>query len=152
MASIDANGRQEASDFNLEPDPRVLPMLGEINIDQWRCVAELVDNAVDGFLKESRAGSSIAGVAGRELGTIGGHVDELVAVGHVARRKDAGLRGLHVVANPDRTACVGLDAHLREAQPLGVGCASRRQDEAVGRQFALRDQPPRTGPAGMLVH
>jgi hypothetical protein len=61
MASIDANGRQEASDFNLEPDPRVLPMLGEINIDQWRCVAELVDNAVDGFLKESRAGSSIAG-------------------------------------------------------------------------------------------
>lgn len=45
MASIDANGRQEASDFNLEPDPRVLPMLGEINIDQWRCVAELVDNA-----------------------------------------------------------------------------------------------------------
>lgn len=61
MASIDANGRQVASDFNLEPDPRVLPMLGEINIDQWRCVAELVDNAVDGFLKESRAGSSIAG-------------------------------------------------------------------------------------------
>ena len=31
MASIDANSRQEASDFNLEPDPRVLPMLGEIN-------------------------------------------------------------------------------------------------------------------------
>lgn len=61
MASIDANGLQEASDFNLEPDPRVLPMLGEINIDQWRCVAELVDNSVDGFLKESRAGSSIAG-------------------------------------------------------------------------------------------
>lgn len=49
------------SEFNLEPDPRVLPMLGEINIDQWRCVAELVDNAVDGFLKESRAGDAIAG-------------------------------------------------------------------------------------------
>lgn len=46
-------------DFNLEPDPRVLPMLGEINIDQWRCVAELIDNAVDGFLKGSRAGESI---------------------------------------------------------------------------------------------
>lgn len=61
MASIDANGMELASVFNLEPDPRVLPMLGEINIDQWRCVAELVDNAVDGFLKESRAGSPIAG-------------------------------------------------------------------------------------------
>jgi hypothetical protein len=42
-------------EFDLQPDPRVLPMLGEINIDQWRCVAELVDNAVDGFLKASRA-------------------------------------------------------------------------------------------------
>jgi hypothetical protein len=61
MASIEANDWQVASDFNLEPDPRVLPMLGEINIDQWRCVAELVDNAVDGFLKESRAGNPIAG-------------------------------------------------------------------------------------------
>jgi hypothetical protein len=61
MASIDANGGQIASDFNLEPDPRVLPMLGEINLDQWRCVAELVDNAVDGFLKESRTTNSIAG-------------------------------------------------------------------------------------------
>src|SRR5690606_697789 len=34
-------------------------MLGEINIDQWRCVAELIDNAVDGFLKESRAGTAV---------------------------------------------------------------------------------------------
>lgn len=61
MASIEEYGQQEANEFNLEPDPRVLPMLGEINIDQWRCVAELVDNAVDGFLKDSRAGSSIVG-------------------------------------------------------------------------------------------
>lgn len=61
MASIEESDQQVASDFNLEPDPRVLPMLGEINIDQWRCVAELVDNAVDGFLKEARAGNPIAG-------------------------------------------------------------------------------------------
>ncbi|GAI44491.1 unnamed protein product, partial [marine sediment metagenome] len=40
--------------FDLQPDPRVLPMLGEINIDQWRCIAELIDNSVDGFLKASR--------------------------------------------------------------------------------------------------
>ena len=61
MASDDMNDPNVAGDFNLEPDPRVLPMLGEINIDQWRCVAELVDNAVDGFLKEGRAGHSVAG-------------------------------------------------------------------------------------------
>lgn len=50
-----------SDDFDLQPDPRVLPMLGEINIDQWRCIAELVDNAVDGFLKESRANLPISG-------------------------------------------------------------------------------------------
>lgn len=60
MASIEENAGQVAGEFNLEPDPRVLPMLGEINIDQWRCVAELIDNALDGFLKESRAGAAIA--------------------------------------------------------------------------------------------
>lgn len=43
-----------SQDFDLQPDPRVLPMLGEINIDQWRCLAELIDNSIDGFLKESR--------------------------------------------------------------------------------------------------
>jgi hypothetical protein len=43
-------------EFDLQPDPRVLPMLGEINIDQWRCIAELVDNAIDGFLHTQRAG------------------------------------------------------------------------------------------------
>lgn len=60
MANVDETELKPASEFNLEPDPRVLPMLGEINIDQWRCVAELVDNAVDGFLKESRAGNAVA--------------------------------------------------------------------------------------------
>ena len=49
-----------AAEFDLQPDPRVLPMLGEINIDQWRCIAELVDNAIDGFLHGSRAGALIA--------------------------------------------------------------------------------------------
>lgn len=41
-------------DFNLQPDPRILPMLGEINLAQWRCLAELVDNSVDGFLGAAR--------------------------------------------------------------------------------------------------
>ena len=60
MASIDSNIKKNPSDFDLKPDPRVLPMLGEINIDQWRCVAELVDNAVDGFLKEAKSGNAIS--------------------------------------------------------------------------------------------
>ena len=40
----------EAAEFDLSPDPRILPMLGEINLAQWQALAELVDNAVDGFL------------------------------------------------------------------------------------------------------
>jgi hypothetical protein len=39
--------------INLQPDPRILPMLGEINLSQERCLAELVDNSIDGFLMES---------------------------------------------------------------------------------------------------
>ncbi|MCB9779717.1 MAG: ATP-binding protein [Alphaproteobacteria bacterium] len=47
------------ADFNLTPHPRILPMLGEINLAQWRCLAELVDNSVDGFLAALRGGASI---------------------------------------------------------------------------------------------
>lgn len=47
-------------EFDLTPDPRVLQMLGEINLHQWRCLAELIDNAIDGFLHAARAGSVIA--------------------------------------------------------------------------------------------
>jgi hypothetical protein len=46
-------------EFDLTPDPRVLQMLGEIDLDQWRCIAELVDNSLDGFLHAARAGSPI---------------------------------------------------------------------------------------------
>lgn len=46
------------TDFDLQPDPRILPMLGEINLAQWRCLAELVDNAVDGFLSLIRGGQA----------------------------------------------------------------------------------------------
>jgi len=47
-------------EFNLVPDPRILPMLGEINLAQWRCFAELIDNSLDGFLAASRAGNPVA--------------------------------------------------------------------------------------------
>ncbi len=45
--------------FDLTPDPRVLQMLGEIDLQQWRCIAELVDNCVDGFMNAERAGEPI---------------------------------------------------------------------------------------------
>ena len=49
----------EISEFDLTPDPRILPMLGEINLAQWRCIAELVDNSIDGFLDAHRTGKPI---------------------------------------------------------------------------------------------
>lgn len=45
-------------EFDLQPDPRILPMLGEINLSQWKCLAELIDNSVDGFLELIRAGQT----------------------------------------------------------------------------------------------
>jgi hypothetical protein len=45
--------------FDITPDARVLQMLGEITLPQWRCIAELVDNSVDGFLNAERGGAPI---------------------------------------------------------------------------------------------
>ena len=42
--------RKLPSSLDLTPLPQVLPALGEINLALWKCLAELVDNAVDGFL------------------------------------------------------------------------------------------------------
>lgn len=52
------SGAHTVGEFDIRPDPRVLPMLGEITLDLWRCVAELVDNSVDGFLSAMRAGAA----------------------------------------------------------------------------------------------
>lgn len=49
----------DPQNFDITPDPRVLQMLGEIDLPQWRCIAELVDNSVDGFLNTERAGAAI---------------------------------------------------------------------------------------------
>lgn len=45
--------------FNLTPTPRILNMLGEINLEWWRCIGEIIDNSVDGFLAAHRAGIPI---------------------------------------------------------------------------------------------
>lgn len=46
-------------DLDLTPSPRVLQMLGEINLEQWRCLAELIDNSIDGFIDAARVGQPI---------------------------------------------------------------------------------------------
>src|SRR5439155_23260586 len=54
------NPRQPPDEFDLQPDPRILPMLGEITLPQWRCLAEFIDNSVDAFLFAKRAGHEVA--------------------------------------------------------------------------------------------
>src|SRR5437016_14545597 len=46
-------------EFDLQPEPRILPMLGEINLAQWRCLAEFIDNSVDAFLEAKSSGNPI---------------------------------------------------------------------------------------------
>ncbi len=60
LMSEDASATVAVEEFDLVPSPRVLPMLGEINLDQWRCLGELVDNSIDGFLHARRRGELIA--------------------------------------------------------------------------------------------
>src|ERR1700733_1102277 len=45
------------TEFDLQPDPRILPMLGEINLAQWKCLAELIENSIDAFLEMTRSGN-----------------------------------------------------------------------------------------------
>jgi len=37
--------------INLTPDPRILRMLGQIELKGWQCVAELIDNSIDSMMK-----------------------------------------------------------------------------------------------------
>lgn len=53
------NVQDSSGVFDLTPHPRILPMLGEIHLQQWRCLAELIDNSVDSFLEAQRVGSPV---------------------------------------------------------------------------------------------
>lgn len=52
--------KNKSKDFDLQPHPRILAMLGEINLEQWRCIAELIDNSVDAFINLRRDGQAIS--------------------------------------------------------------------------------------------
>jgi len=43
----------EQKKVDITPHPRILKVLGEIEFKPWQCVAELVDNSIDGFLDNS---------------------------------------------------------------------------------------------------
>ena len=47
--------------MDITPSPRILRMLGEIEFDEWQCIAELVDNAFDDFTEIIRVGQSWPG-------------------------------------------------------------------------------------------
>lgn len=42
--------------MDITPDPRLLKMLGEIEFEEWQCLAELIDNSFDSFLKLEKSG------------------------------------------------------------------------------------------------
>ena len=47
--------------MKITPSARILKMLGEIEFDEWQCVAELVDNSFDDFTEIVRSGTPWAG-------------------------------------------------------------------------------------------
>lgn len=40
----------------IEPSPRILQMLGHVNFEGWQCLAELIDNSIDAFLRDAELG------------------------------------------------------------------------------------------------
>ncbi len=49
----------EEQAIDITPTPRVLAMLGEINLEPWRCIAELVDNSIDAFMEAAEEGVAL---------------------------------------------------------------------------------------------
>lgn len=47
--------------MDITPSPRILRMLGEIEFDEWQCIAELVDNSFDDFTEILNASQSWPG-------------------------------------------------------------------------------------------
>jgi len=45
---------RESQEVDITPHPRILAMLGEIAFEPHKCIGELIDNAIDGFLSQPR--------------------------------------------------------------------------------------------------
>ena len=57
---MDITQSRDLGDFDIRPHPRIYPMLGEINLAQWRCLAELIDNSIDAFVATKRHGFPVS--------------------------------------------------------------------------------------------
>ena len=45
---------------DITPHPKILSVLGEIEFKPWQCLAEFIDNSIDGFILARRTGAPIA--------------------------------------------------------------------------------------------
>lgn len=50
------NKEMDPQFVNIRPSPRVLQTLGDIPFELWQCIAEIVDNSLDGFADARRRG------------------------------------------------------------------------------------------------
>ncbi len=48
-----------SSTLDITPNPRILRALGQIPFDSWQCIAELMDNSIDAFLRTYNDGTEI---------------------------------------------------------------------------------------------
>ena len=74
-------------------------------------------------------------VSGRELCTIGRHINELVAVGHVACRIDTRHRRTHVIAHNDGPVRVGFNADVFQPHTFGIGPSASGRNKVIRRHF-----------------
>jgi len=49
----------ESATLDITPNPKILRALGQIPFDSWQCIAELMDNSLDAFLKADNDGVEI---------------------------------------------------------------------------------------------
>jgi hypothetical protein len=55
MSSKASSSRAATSEFvDITPTPRILKLLGDIEFEPWQCIAELIDNGFDEFLRIKR--------------------------------------------------------------------------------------------------
>ncbi len=55
--------------MDISPSPRILRVLGEIPFSFWQCIAELIDNSIDAFLKTNSAGPNNIDITWSSSGT-----------------------------------------------------------------------------------
>ncbi|MBD1814277.1 ATP-binding protein [Microcoleus vaginatus DQ-U2] len=137
---------------DITPSPRILQVLGEIEFKPWQCVAELIDNAIDEFLKMKRAGTPIqnptVSVAfGRDTVVVkdngpGMSLDdlELAVKAGWTKNERFGSLGLYGVGFNIATARLGYMTRIwttRSGDPTWYGLEIDLQKMAKGQNYSL---------------